>query len=71
MEKTIPFGKILEAADQLPLGDQESLRDVLIKRIIERRRDEILEEIREARKEFGTDKCRPATPDDLMSEILS
>jgi len=52
METTIPFGEILEAADLLPISDQESLRDILNKRIIERRRNEILEEIKNSRNEF-------------------
>ena len=38
MENTLPFGEILEAADKLPIADQESLRDILTKRIIDRRR---------------------------------
>jgi len=71
MENTLPFGEILEAADNLPIGDQESLRDILTKRIIERRRDELLQEIREAREEYEAGKCKPVTPDELMAEIVS
>mgnify|MGYP001818044447 FL=1 len=41
MQNTLPFGEILEAADKLPVQDQESLRDILAKRIIDRRRDEL------------------------------
>ena len=71
METTSSFGEILEAADNLPISDQESLRDILTKRINDRRRDEIAAEIREAREEFETGRCKPATPDELMTEILS
>ena len=28
MENSLPFGEILEAADKLPIVDQESLRDI-------------------------------------------
>jgi len=41
MENTMPFDEILEAAGKLPIADQESLRDILAKRIIERRRAEL------------------------------
>jgi len=31
LEKAIPFGEILKAADKLPIVDQESLRDISTK----------------------------------------
>lgn len=71
MENTLPFGEILEAAEKLPIADQESLRDILAKRIIERRRDELSREVREARKEYEAGQCKPVTPDELMNELLS
>lgn len=71
MENTLPFGDILEAADKLPIADQESLRDILAKRIIARRRDELSQEVREARKEYEAGQCKPVTPDELMTELLS
>ncbi|MDF1594282.1 MAG: hypothetical protein P1P89_22450 [Desulfobacterales bacterium] len=71
MENTLPFGEILEAADKLPIADQESLRDILAKRIIERRRDDLSQEIREAREEYEAGQCKPVTPNELMNELLS
>ena len=71
MENTMPFGEILEAVDKLPVHDQESLRDIVAKRIVERRRDELSREIKEARAELEAGQCRPVTPDELMTEILS
>ncbi len=71
MENTLPFGEILEAADKLPIADQESLRDILAKRIIGRRRDELSQEVRDAVKEYEAGQCKPVTPDELMTELLS
>ena len=71
MENTVPFGEILEAADKLPIADQESLRDILAKRILERRRDELSQQIREARKEYEAGRCKPVTPDEIINELLS
>ncbi len=71
MENTMPFGELLEELDKLPLGDQEVLRDILARRIIERRRDELAREIKDARKEHQRGQSRPVTPDELIKEIIS
>jgi hypothetical protein len=71
MERTLAFGEVLEAVDRLSLREQETLMDVVQRRIIERQREELAGEIQEARKEFQAGRCRPATPDELMTEILS
>ena len=71
MGNSVPFGEILEAADGLPIEDQEALIAILKNRLRERRRAELLQDIREAEKEFREGKCQPATPDEIMREILS
>jgi hypothetical protein len=71
MEKIGSFAEVLEAADELPLDDQENLAEILHRRVIERRRGELAREALEARQEYEQGNCRPVTADDLMSEILS
>ena len=71
MEHSVPFGEILEAANSLPLEDQETLLDILKSRLRDRRRAELAEDIKKAAKEFEEGSCRPATPDELMREISS
>ncbi len=71
MRNTMTFGDVLETVDSLPLEEQEELIEILRRRVIERRREELAKEIQEARKEFRAGRTRPATPDELMSEILS
>ena len=71
MSTVVSFGAVLEAVDQLPTDDQEMLLEVLHRRMIERRREALAADIRKARKEFKNGRCRPATPDELMAEILS
>jgi len=65
------FGEILEAADKLSLEEQEVLIDVLSRRAKDRRRDLLGRDIRKARREFKEGQVRLATPDDILSEILS
>jgi hypothetical protein len=71
MEKMLAFGEVLEAADKLPLGDQEALLEVLQRRIIERRREELSKDIDQAQQEFQAGQCQPTTPSELMHEIVS
>jgi hypothetical protein len=65
------FGELLEAADQLTLEEQADLVEVLRRRISERRRDELAEEIRAARQDYAAGRCVPATPADILKNILS
>lgn len=71
MENLLTFGEILEAADKLSLAEQESLIEILYRRMVERRRAQLAKEIEEARQEFQAGGCQPTTPADLMAEILS
>ena len=71
MDSVLPFGEILEAVDKLSLEEQETLIEIIHRRIIERRREELAKEIQDAQREFQAGHCRSVTPDDLMAEILS
>lgn len=71
MGKVMTFNKVLESADKLSLDEQETLTEVLRRRIIEHRRAELAKEIKDAQQEFKDGKCKPATPSELMKEILS
>lgn len=71
METMVSFGDVLEAADQLSLDEQETLIDILHRRLVERRRAELAQDIQEARQEFAADQAKPASPDEIMDEILS
>ncbi len=71
MPTAVSFGEVLEAADNLSLEEQESLIDILYRRMAERRRRELAEGIQEARKEFQEGFCQPVTPNQLMAEILA
>ena len=71
MNKPASFAEVLEAADELPLDDQESLVEILHRRVIERRREELVREALEARQEYEQGGCRPVAADELMAEILA
>jgi len=65
------FAQVLDSADQLGVEEQESLVEVLQRRLAERRRDALLEAVKLARREFDEDRCRPATPKQIVKRILA
>ena len=67
----ITFATILDAADQLPLEDQENLIDILQKRLRDHRRTELVQEVQQAQQEFAQGQCKIATPQQIIEEILS
>jgi hypothetical protein len=71
MQESTPFADVLDAAGKLTLPEQEQLIDVLHRRTIEQRRAQIVEDVRDAEREFAAGGCRPASPAELMKEILS
>jgi hypothetical protein len=71
MGKVMGFGEVLEAAGRLSLEEQEMLLDVLNRRVIADRREELAKDIQHAHREFQGGDCRPVHPTDLMKEMLA
>ena len=71
MDKSIPFGEVLEAVDSLSLDEQQVLLDIISHRMIELSRKRMALEIQESRKEFVEGYCRPTTDQQIMDEIES
>lgn len=70
MSQVLPFGEVLEAADRLSPDEQEELIAILHRRLAQAARQRLAAEVREARQEFAEGRCSPATPEELMREIL-
>ena len=64
------LGNVLDMAAKLPLEDKQECVEILQKRIVEERRNQIAAEIREGREEFKAGKLKPTTVDELMRETL-
>ena len=71
MADTMLFGEVLEAIDKLSVEDQETLVDIVHRRLAERERKRIAGDIQEARQEFDQGRCHAAAVDEIMDEILS
>ena len=67
----MPFGEVLEAANRLTADEQEQLTAIINRRLAELRRQQLVSEVCEARREFAAGQCRTTLVDDLMDEIQS
>jgi hypothetical protein len=65
------FAQVLDSADALAIGEQESLVEVLQHRLAEHRRAELARAVKSARQEFKAGRCRPATPAQIIKRILA
>lgn len=70
MTQRMRFDEVLDAADQLSLDEQRELIAILNRRLALAGRQRLLEEVQEARKDFAEGRCLPATPDEIMRDIL-
>ena len=65
------FADILDAVDNLSREEKETFLEVLHRRFIEQRREEIGAEIQATRQEFLSGECQAVNADDLMKELVS
>ena len=71
MSNEMTFNDVLESVDKLSLDEQETLTEVLRRRLIEHRREELAREIKDAGGEFQDGSSKPATSSEIMKEILA
>ncbi len=65
------FDEVLDAANKLSPDEQETLIDILHRRLADRRRSELVKDIQAAQDEFESGAARPATLDEIAKEISS
>ena len=65
------FAQVLDSADGLAIEEQESLVEVLQHRLTERRRAELVEAVKSARREFKEGRIRPAKPAQIIKRIFT
>ena len=65
------YGQALDFIAGLPEEQQESLMVTVRQRLAEDRRAALVKSVREARKEFKSGKCRPASPAEIMRKVLA
>lgn len=71
MTQRIRFDELVEAVGDLPEEAQAELVEVIRRRLAERGRQRVIEEVQQVRQELAEGKCTEATPDEVMREIES
>jgi len=62
------FSDVLDAAGGLSAEEQETLLEILRRRLAERRRAQVVREVADARAEFAEGHARPASVSEIMDE---
>lgn len=63
------FQEIIESVEALPLDDREILMDIINKRIIEQRREELVADLEESMQAYRKGEVRIGTVDDLLRDL--
>jgi hypothetical protein len=68
-EKTSEFQQVIEAVESLAPEAQAILVDIIQKRLKQRRRDELVQAVKEAEQEYITGNVRRGSVTDLVAEL--
>jgi len=67
--ESLSFQDLIDAVESLPLDDQSMLVEIINKRIIEKRRAELVAEVKEAQEAFSRGEVRRGTVKDLIKDL--
>lgn len=65
------FDQVLDAIEHLPADEQAELLEVVRRRLAERGRRRVIDDVREGAAQFKDGAAKPATVDEIMREIES
>jgi len=71
MNAAVNFGELLEAVETLSPDEQETLVDIVARRLTDRTRQRIAADIQEARAEYSQGRCQPVSVESLIAEFSS
>ncbi len=70
MEQAIPFREVLDAVENLSLDEQETLLDIVKRRLTDRVRHRLASDIEESRMEFAQNRCQAVTVEAILLQTL-
>lgn len=71
MPQVSKLNQVLESVEELSIEDQEMLVDLIRKRLIERRRDEMAQNIVQAQKDYEAGNVFRGTIDEVIADLNS
>lgn len=69
MSTALKFADVVDSVEQLSTDEQEALVQIIGRRLAERRRERLVDQVAEARAEYARGEARPASASDLLAEI--
>jgi len=63
------FQELIESVEALPLDDREILMDIINRRIIEQKREELVADMEESLQAYRKGEIRIGTVDDLLRDL--
>jgi hypothetical protein len=69
-QRIVTFQNALDIIESLPESQQESLIDIINRRLVEHKRDLLVKNVKKAREEYHRGEIKTGSVDDLMKEIL-
>lgn len=63
------FQELIESVEALPLDDQQILMDIINRRIIEQRREELFSDMEESLEAYRKGEVRIGSVDDLLRDL--
>ena len=63
------FQELIESVEALPLDDREILMDIINRRIIEQKREELVADMEESLQAYRKGEVRIGTVDDLLRDL--
>jgi uncharacterized protein YeeX (DUF496 family) len=69
IQKSVSFQEALDIIESFPDYQQQDLIDIVRNRLIEKGRETIAENIKEAREEYSRGEVKKGSVDDIMKEI--
>ena len=69
MENIISFNNMLDIVSKLPVEEQWMLAEIIKKRIIEQRRKELANSVKESMEEYNRGQATTGSLDDLIKDL--
>jgi len=67
--QTATFDEVLDIIESFPEDQRESIVEIVKQRLVEERRGQLAQTVKEAREEYARGEVRRGTVDDLIREI--
>ncbi len=71
MSSKVTFDEVLDAVEHLPVDQQADLLELVRRRLAERGRQRVVQDVHEGEAQFRNGEAKPASVDDLLREIAS